>query len=128
MKKFMIIVALTLVFQTVPTNAQPWEQLGKTEDGVIMGIDAGSIKAKPPTKYTREFPVVQVWVEFYNSTMRQDGVQYSRQLISIDCEGERSASLSIIAYASGGRVIDSNSERDADYRYEPIPPGTLIEQ
>lgn len=122
------IVAALVISNLLISNvhAEPWQVLGHTADGMKMGIDAGSIRSKPPIPYTRDFPVTQVWTEFLGGKGSKANVLYTRQLISIDCAGERSTSLSMIAYGQFENVIDSSTQRDVDYNYEPIPPGTLV--
>jgi hypothetical protein len=119
------LAASILAFQATPTRAEPWEQIGQGAEGVKLGIDLGLIRERPAIP-SRNFPTVHTWVEFANAAVRKDGVLYDRQLIAIDCEGERSAVLSVIAYDTNGKVVRRETNRDADYNYEHIPPNTLV--
>lgn len=116
--------ALLLVGLAAPAFAQALVVLGENEGGRQILVDVTSLKASPPVFGLRDFPAMQVYVEMRNAAGRGS---VERVRYSFDCPRRTLATLTYARTVNGRKSHDWVGA-DIALKYEPVAPGTLVEQ
>lgn len=105
-------------------QAQALVVLGENAGGRQILVDVTSLKASPPISGARTFTAMQVFVEMRNSAGRGsvEQVRYSF--------GCANRTVATIHYAKtvNGRMTHDWTGADNSLKYDPVAPGTLVEQ
>lgn len=119
-----VCAAFLLAGLASPAAAQALVVLGENSGGRQILVDVTSLKASPPVFGLRDFPAMQVFVEMRNSAGRGS---VERVRYSFDCPRRTLATLNYARTVNGRKSHDWVGA-DVAMKYEPVAPGTLVEQ
>lgn len=107
-----------------PSFAQALVVLGENDSGRQILVDVTSLRASPPVFGMRDFTAMQVSVEMRSAAGRGS---LERVRYSFDC---RSRTLATLTYfrAVNGRKSHDWVGADIASKYDPVAPGSLVEQ
>lgn len=127
MKQFIQSLAVLTGLFAVPSTvfASDWRYLTSGTSGVVVTVDVASVRELPAIRIQRPFPVRQIWVSMDFSKDRTVTYREKRQLQRFNCAAETSMVASNVTYGPDGRVLQSRSVEDYDFRYEPETPDTI---
>ena len=127
MMQFIQFLAISTGLIAVPTTAfaSDWRYLPSGTGGVVVTVDVESVRELPAIQIQRPFPVRQIWVSMDFSKDRTVTYRENRQLHRFNCTAETSMVASNVTYGPDGRVLQSRSVEDYDFRYEPETPDTI---
>lgn len=118
------LLAPVLASIAAPALAQALVVLGENEGGRQILVDVTSLKASAPVYGYRDFTAMQVYVEMRSNAGRGS---VERVRYSFDC---RSRTIATLTYyrAVNGRKSHDWVGADIASKYEPVAPGSLVEQ
>lgn len=116
--------ALLLISLASPGFAQALVVLGENAGGRQILVDVTSLRTSPPIFGLRDFTATQVFVEMRNSAGRGS---VERVRYSFDCKSRTIATLAYARTVNGRRSHDWVGA-DIALKYEPVAPGSLVEQ
>lgn len=119
---FTIVIA---VFGSNSAYASDWRFIASGTDGMIVFADVESAKELPAVPIRRPFPIRQIWVKMDFSKVKTVSYREQRQLMRFNCEAETGMVASNVTYAANGRVLQSWSEEDYDFKFDPETPDTV---
>lgn len=110
---------------SAPARASEWKYLTSGSSGAAALVDVQSVRELPPIAINRPFKVRTLWVkmnfQYDNSVKYRETVM----LYYFNCDAETSEVISSTTYNPDGRVVKSFSDRDYDFKYEPLTPDTI---
>ena len=111
----------------LPTSAHAseWVEISRSTSGTVVYLDVESIRRVEAIRYRREFPAIQAWLKYDFTNDRTETLRERVVLTNADCNGQRTATLSIVDRRADGTVAYSNSVEDYDFRYKPSPPDSV---
>ena len=117
-------MATLIVGLGAAAQAQALVVLGENAGGRQILVDVTSLKASPPISGARNFTAMQVFVEMRNSAGRGsvEQVRYS-----FSCPARTVATIHY-AKTVNGRMTHNWDGADNSLKYDPVAPGTLVEQ
>ena len=119
--------AIGFALFSVPTSAlaSDWRYLGTGTTGTIVLVDIESVRELPEIRIRRPFPVMQIWVKMDHSKDKTVAYREQKVLWRYNCTDESGMIASYVTYGSSGRVLQSDSFEDYDFRYSPATPDTM---
>ena len=118
------LLAPVLAGFAAPAFAQALVVLGENASGRQILVDVTSLKPSPPVVGLRDFPAMQVFVEMRSNAGRGS---VERVRYSFDCGSRRLATLTYYRAVNGRKSHDWVGA-DIESKYEPVAPGSLVEQ
>lgn len=105
-------------------QAQALVVLGENAGGRQILVDVTSLKASPPISGARNFTAMQLFVEMRNAAGRGsvEQVRYS-----FSCSARTVATIHY-AKTVNGHMTHNWDGADNSLKYDPVAPGTLVEQ
>lgn len=119
-----VFLAFVTASLATPAVAQAFVVLGENSGGRQILVDVTSLKTSPPIFGMRDFTATQVFVEMRNSAGRGS---VERVRYSFDCKARTVATLMYARTVNGRRSHDWVGA-DVALKYDPVAPGTLVEQ
>lgn len=119
-----VCLAFLIASLPAPAFAQALVVLGENSGGRQILVDVTSLKTSPPVFGLRDFTATQIFVEMRNSAGRGS---VERVRYSFDCKAREVATLAYTRTVNGRRSHDWTGA-DVALKYEPVAPGTLVEQ
>ncbi|MFM5914046.1 MAG: surface-adhesin E family protein [Chakrabartia godavariana] len=118
------LLAPVLASLAAPAFAQALVVLGENESGRQILVDVTSLRASPPVYGSRDFTAMQVYVEMRSPAGRGS---VERVRYSFDCRNRTLATLTYYRVVNGRKSHDWIGA-DIASKYEPVAPGSLVEQ
>jgi hypothetical protein len=119
-----LALPLILASLAAPAFGQALVVLGENEGGRQILVDVTSLKASAPVFGLRDFTAMQVFVEMRNGAGRGS---VERVRYSFDCPRRTMATLTYARTVNGKKSHDWVGA-DVAMKYDPVAPGTLVEQ
>lgn len=119
-----LAAAALLACFPAPAFAQAFVVLGENEGGRRILVDVTSLKAVAPIPGMRSFSAMQLFVEMRSAAGRGS---VERVRYSFDCDRRTLATLTYARTVNGRRSHDWTGA-DVASKYEPVAPGSLVEQ